>query len=1404
MTSTILAAVLIVGAVPPIYSHKPYEISFPAQEAKCVRLVIHRTADNSQPCLDELEVFGPKEQNLALAERGAKASASSCYPSTASHRIEHLNDGQYGNGCSWIPAGTDAEWAQIELPGAETLSKVVISRDREQRYADRVPVKVEVLLSMDGREWKSVKMVETVAAQVVASRGGFQGAVPEPPPVPSREGGRIVAAAAESLEVEATDALGLRNLSRDPKAKAGASSAIAGFPIHRVEHLNDGRRGNDHSWVAQSGPAWAEIDLGDAYWVYKASFASDASAKYADRAATTFSILAATEYAEDSKSDVWTEVYRQEGGAPVQLTREFKFKPVKARWIRVAVESTNEDPPRLDELAVFGDTDEIPLAKIGPVENSSTETKKIDAEESLKYASLGEQHAWLKTYGRADLSTRLVPYNGRVTEYPRHVGSDTVSLPPVAGEIVLDGKLDEPTWSAASRGVARVAFPYDWEKGALVECAVRAGLTQDHLLLAVETNQLLSAHVAGVSLPDGEACGVLALSEKGLEFRRYGYEGQAMNLTEALPVEGAFDESLRTFEIRLPREWFPEVETKGLRIGLGMGGKHTSAIGQPVFFSPAGFSIAECGPCKNGTFRVRLAVPPDGKPTTFQSDAEAFAGGVTLSPGESMTLELPATGPIGPQHELQFTAGDAPFALELFRYDPTERVLTLMDEMLGRFTAKGMDVSTEKDQYAALRRRQAELQSLEAPDVAAERELLLAAAGAKRRLFFREPDLEPLRSLLFVKRHAFEPSHNYSVILDSPWRPGGSVCRLDIPTKDGRLVPEESACTKLFESGEGIARNPMADFDVNYIYFGYRPNPSGYFHIMRMRPDGGELTQLTDGPFHDYWPCPLPDGDLAFISTRCKCRFLCWRPQAFVLFRMEADGTDMRPLSYANLSEWAPSVMSDGRIIWTRSEYVDKAADFSHTLWAIRPDGTKPELVFGNTIIQPNGYANGREVPGTNEICCTLISHFGDLNGPITLIDIDKGRFNQRAIQSITPEVPWPGMWPNEECFRDPVPVATDYFLVSHAPRYKFGLYVIDRYGNREAIYFDDTYGCMCPTMLRKVPVPPVLREMPRTQTLEAELAEITALPQAAAQCSKEDACKTCGECRPSEWGTFMMADVYQGIAPTVKRGEVKYIRVACEVRANLEELENGEYRKDHEPFMSFYAGPVDVVSGPYGWPSYVAKASFGLAPVEEDGSAHFYAPANKQIYLQILDKDYNELQRMRSVVQLQPGESRSCIGCHEDRRQAPTVRPGAALRRRPDHLQPEPWGTGAVDYEKIVQPILDAKCVQCHNATEPNGIDLSRVHDQYRVPASYRNLIRGGWVHYLDYGWNSGGNEKRFPLTFGTVKSKLFPVIEKEHHGVTLSTDEMRCIKIWVDMNCPLWPDYQLRETRPLATTSE
>ena len=100
-----------------------------------------------------------------------------------------------------------------------------------------------------------------------------------------------------------------------------------------------------------------------------------------------------------------------------------------------------------------------------------------------------------------------------------------------------------------------------------------------------------------------------------------------------------------------------------------------------------------------------------------------------------------------------------------------------------------------------------------------------------------------------------------------------------------------------------------------------------------------------------------------------------------------------------------------------RSEYLDKGADFGHTLWAIRPDGTHPELIFGNNTL--NCYANGREVPGSSEILCTLVSHGGDLNGPIALIDVTKGRFNPQAITNITPDVKphYHMSWAKQQCF---------------------------------------------------------------------------------------------------------------------------------------------------------------------------------------------------------------------------------------------------------------------------------------------------------------------------------------------------------------------------------------------------
>jgi hypothetical protein len=804
-------------------------------------------------------------------------------------------------------------------------------------------------------------------------------------------------------------------------------------------------------------------------------------------------------------------------------------------------------------------------------------------------------------------------------------------------------------------------------------------------------------------------------------------------------------------------------------VGLGMGGRHTGTLGRPIHLKFASFALVESSYAPSNILSASCIVSPGSRPVDIQLKTQESSTSIILQPGKSFSIPIqPVAGPIGPESTVEITdeAGQN-FEIHLFRYDPVYRTLSLYAEMLDRFEMQGMDVGQAKYDHQNCTKEYERLFSKSVWARKAERNLLYKIHMAKRHLMFSAPELEPLQKLLFVKRHPFEPSHNYSDYFDSAYRAGGGIFILDIPRDAGSLVPEQATLMPLFDAGPGIARNPMADFDLNRIYFSYRPSKDGYYHVMSMNPDGSDLRQLTDGPFQDLFPCPLPDGDVAVISTRCKARFICWRPQASVLFRMKPDGSEFRPLSFANLTEWATSVMADGRIIWTRSEYQDKGADFGHTIWAIHPDGSHPELIFGNTIIQPNGYANGRQVPGTQEFSCTLISHFGDLNGPIALVDTAKGRFNPKAITSLTPEVPWPGMWPDNECFREPYPISRDYFLCAHAPRKKFGLYVIDRYGNRELLYLDPSLSSMGVTPFRVQTKPPVLAEND---------------PLVAQQ---------------PDTGEFILQDVYAGISPVVTRGSVKYLRVVEEVRATLDQMPDGTYRSDHPEFQDWYATPVHKVSGPNGWPTYVAKASHGIVPVEPDGSVHFTAPAGKVLYFQALDENFNELQRMRSVVQIQPGEVRSCIGCHEDRQQAPAIvqRPRA---HGPQPLEKAEWEGIPFSYEKVVQPVLDKHCIRCHDNNHPKGLDYRGILDEDKVPRSYRTLIERGLVHYADMGWNSGGCEKIEPLSLGTLKSPLWQALNAGHENITLDRDETLRIKTWIDLNCPLWPDYKNRLERP------
>jgi hypothetical protein len=181
-----------------------------------------------------------------------------------------------------------------------------------------------------------------------------------------------------------------------------------------------------------------------------------------------------------------------------------------------------------------------------------------------------------------------------------------------------------------------------------------------------------------------------------------------------------------------------------------------------------------------------------------------------------------------------------------------------------------------------------------------------------------------------------------------------------------------------------------------------------------------------------------------------------------------------------------------------------------------------------------------------------------------------------------------------------------------------------------------------------------------------------------------------------------------------------------------------------------------------------------------------------------LLDGEYNELQRMRSVIQLQPGERRGCIGCHDDRHSSPPPHVSLALARSPQRLTPPPWGTAAFDYQRVVQPVLDAHCVRCHDGREPKRVDLRGTLGADRVPTSYRALIAGGWVHFFDFTYGMR-HFKAEPLSFGTLRSRLWQVLaDRDHREVPLDEAGKHALKAWIDLNCPLWPDYIYRPDRP------
>ncbi|MBN1418096.1 MAG: hypothetical protein JXP34_04930, partial [Planctomycetes bacterium] len=646
---------------------------------------------------------------------------------------------------------------------------------------------------------------------------------------------------------------------------------------------------------------------------------------------------------------------------------------------------------------------------------------------------------------------------------------------------------------------------------------------------------------------------------------------------------------------------------------------------------------------------------------------------------------------------------------------------------------------------------------------AEHRERLAALAAARIREEEIEDDLAALQRevllfdverLVVIRRHEIDASHVYTYHYEG-FRPGGALCvasphRWDEPPRE------------LVTSPTGQILDADLSYDGETILFSWRRTQDQGYHLWTIRTDGSDLRQATDGPWHDYNGCWLPDGGIAFLSTRAPQFAYCWHAPVGIVHRMDPDGSNVRPLSANYLNDFTPYPLEDGRIIYSRWEYVDRPAIPIQSLWTIHPDGTNLAAYFGNRVISPGTFMEARPIPGTERIICTMTGHNGPTRGAIGIIDRTRGLNAQAAIRNITPDVPVPrvdegnGNTGGSKPYSCPLPLDSIRFLVSA----RGPIIVRTIEGGCQSLALPAPGDGM--QYFSATPIRPRSRP-PAVAPAVAPAAE--------------------------PFAVLYLQDVYAGLEPHVKRGEVVRIRVVRELAKGVRI--DPQYRAFGFQFPVISCGAT-----------YAGKRVLGDVPVESDGSAYFRVPAGEPIYFMAIDAQGRAVQRMRSFTHFMPGEVQGCVGCHEPRLQTPAPRRGKAFARPPRDLEPPEWGVAGFDYARIVQPVLDRHCVRCHDPLDaPRGIDLSGgrtdfFNVSYDVLARERQGPRGS--PYVNWIPTYNGQEQNIlvidPKSWGSPQSRLAEIVLSGHPDADgkprVDVDEAgrRRILAWIDLNVPYY----------------
>ena len=585
------------------------------------------------------------------------------------------------------------------------------------------------------------------------------------------------------------------------------------------------------------------------------------------------------------------------------------------------------------------------------------------------------------------------------------------------------------------------------------------------------------------------------------------------------------------------------------------------------------------------------------------------------------------------------------------------------------------------------------------------------------------------------------------------WQSNSSIRNRNIPSTVSAISlrnPKTPIKAIFKPANNKIISDLEIDFDAKKMMFS-GVDQNGTWHVYETDINGKGLRQVSptdDGKDIDSFESVyLPNGKIIYSSTTGFQGVPCVGGSDYVgnLHVIDADGKNVRRLTFDQDSNWDPVVTNDGRIIYQRWEYTDSAHYFSRVLMQMNPDGTNQRGLYGSNSYWPATQFNARPIPGSNSKFVAIVSgHHGvRREGEIVLFDTRKGGKEtegviqriggkEKKVSGVYIDNYAGGIWPR---YTHPYPLSANYVLAAgrmNSKQLHQGIYLLDTFGNRLLIKRSPGLALIEPMPLRKNKRSPVIPSKVRLGEKE---------------------------------GTLYVADIYLGPGLRgVPRGTVKKLRIF--------EYEYA-YRSTGGHYNIGLEGPWDV------------RNILGTVDVHPDGSVMFKVPANRPLAIQPLDANGQALQQMRSWLTVMPGETLACVGCHEDINAATPVKRNKASTLPPQVIKPWYGPARGFSFNREVQPVLDRRCIGCHDGKLDGAPNFKADQNKKIGPVSmaYYNLMR-----YVRRNGPEGDYTLLNPAEFHTSTSRLFQLLEKGHHNVKLSKEEHDRLVTWADINVPFF----------------